>query len=147
MRSAHRICGSAILALAIFCFREAVRTWDGLGGTGFFPLILGAIFTIQGLIFLLQNAAEQERERFPWPEKGGFLRLSLVFPALVLFLIFIPLLGYPLATILFLAGLTKVLGNLRWRYGFFLGAVTAAVTYAIFKSCLNMPLPAGILGI
>jgi len=39
------------------------------------------------------------------------------------------------------------MGKVRWGPGLIFGAVVSAFTHIIFKMWLNMPLPAGFLGI
>jgi hypothetical protein len=146
MTQAHRVCGWILLVLAFACFGEGFRNWEGIGGTGFFPMILGIIFTLLGTGFLIRKFAERGQS-FPWPPRPGRLRLGLVITALFLFLLLTPYLGYPFTTVLFIASLLKTLGGIRWPYGLILGAVAALMTYVVFKTWLNMPLPMGMIGI
>ena len=46
---ANRICGLILLILALVSLWEGMKTWDGMGGTGFMPVIVGIIFALLGL--------------------------------------------------------------------------------------------------
>jgi putative tricarboxylic transport membrane protein len=144
---ANRICGLILLVLALVSLWEGMKTWDGMGGTGFMPVIVGIIFALLGLGILSVKQYAEDRQPIRWPSKIGWQRLVLVFSALVAYPLAVPWLGYPVASALFLTGLCRVMGNIGWRRGMIFGLVSSGSTYIIFKIWLHMPLPAGILGI
>ena len=147
MRKADRIVGWILFSLALVCAVEGWRTWDGVGGTGFFPVILAGIFAFLSLGLLLGKTAPEEDHAISWPDKKSWWRMALVFSALISYAILSQWVGYPAATVLFLAALCKIIGERRWPFGFLFGAGVAAVTYVVFKIWLNLPLPAGLWGI
>ncbi len=147
MRYADRVVGWVLLLLAAVCALEGWRTWDGVGGTGFFPTILGGIFGLLGIGFLGGKTPPEDNVPIPWPDRMGWRQIAQVLSALIVYAVLIPWIGYPVATTLFLAGLCKIVGSRRWTYGFLFGVVVSAVTHVIFKTWLNMPLPVGPWGI
>jgi putative tricarboxylic transport membrane protein len=147
MRKADRVVGLILLIVSLACAVEGRRTWDGVGGTGFFPSILAGIFAALGLGLLLGKRVPEEDIPISWPDKTSRQGMALVFFALVVYAIVTQWIGYPAATALFLAGLSKIIGNKRWPYSFLFGAGVSAVTYVVFKIWLNMPLPVGFWGI
>ena len=144
---ANRICGLILLILALVSLWEGMKTWDGMGGTGFMPVIVGIIFLLLGIGILIAQPCSEDRQPIRWPSKSGWQKLGLVFSALVAYPLAVPWLGYPVASALFLTGLCRIIGVIGWRMGLTFGLVSAASTYIIFKIWLNMPLPAGILRI
>ena len=72
---ANRICGLILLILALVSFLEGMRTWDGMGGTGFMPVIVGGIFTLLGLGILGAKSYAEDRQPIRWPSKIGWPRL------------------------------------------------------------------------
>jgi len=55
--------------------------------------------------------------------------------------------GYFIGTTLFLIGLVRAMGRVRWEYGLFFSLITSSCTYLVFKVWLKMPLPGGFLGV
>jgi hypothetical protein len=147
MQNADRVVSLILLCLAAICAIEGWRTWDGVGGTGFFPAILAGIFGLLGLGFLVGKTPLEDNVPIRWPDRTSWRQIAQVFSALIVYTVLIPWIGYAVATTLFLAGLCRTIGSRRWTYGFLFGAVVSAVTHVIFKIWLNMPLPAGPWGI
>lgn len=143
---AHRICGLILLLLALACWLEGVRVWDEMGGTGFLPVILGGIFILLGLGFFKREPAERSQP-FPWPNRKSWRHLGLALLIMFVYILTVRWVGYPVATVFFLTALLRFTGNVRWPLGIILGLLVAASTFFIFKIWLNMPLPAGLIGI
>lgn len=146
MLKVNRICGVILLIIAIASCLEGYRTWDGIGGTGLMPLIVGCIFLLLSLGFLTSKFREEYKSPMLWPNKLGWQRIGLVFMALVLYALLIPWLGYLIPTAFFLIMLRKIMGNVRWWNAVIFSGFVSASTYIIFKIWLNMALPTGLLG-
>lgn len=146
MLMADRTLGWILLLLALVSLAEGFRTWDRMGGTGFMPVIVGSIFTLLSLTLLTRKPHPGRNHPISWPNKMGWRRLGLTCMTFVVYTLTVPWIGYAIATTLFLSGLLKIMGDIRWRNGFILGILASGSTYVIFKIWLNMPLPAGILG-
>ena len=58
MSVADRILGIILLLLALVCLVEGIRVWDGMGGTGFMPVIKGRPSSGH-CCYLLSGDAEQ----------------------------------------------------------------------------------------
>jgi len=145
MKRADRILGILLALLALFCFVEGIRVWDGVGGTGFIPLLLGVVFALLGLGVLAPRSYNQETPSIPWPTKGVWQQIGSIFLSLVLYILLLPWVGYLLGTTFLLTALMRVMGRVRWGYGLIFGGVVSAITHVIFKIWLSMPFPAGIL--
>ena len=111
------------------------------------PALVGVIFALLSTGLLLSKPQNKENEVISWPQKRGWQQIGVIFASLVLYALLLPWIGYLLATALFLTGLLRAMGKVRWRSGLIFGAVVSASTHVIFKIWLNMPLPAGFLGI
>ena len=145
MKRADRILGILLALLALFCIVEGVRVWDGLGGTGFIPLLLGIVFALLSLGVLVPRSQDQKPPSIPWPAKGVWQQIGLIFLSLVLYILLLPWIGYLLGTTFLFTALMWVVGRVRWGYGLIFGGVVSAITHVVFKIWLSMPFPAGIL--
>jgi hypothetical protein len=141
-----RIVGFILLLLAATCIAEGIRVWDGFGGTGFMPAIVGLIFVFLSPGLLLRKSRDQAEGVIPWPQKGVWQKIGVTLASLVLYTLLVPWVGYPLSTALFLTILLRAMGKVRWGYGLVFGLGVSVFTYVIFKIWLNMPLPAGFWG-
>ena len=146
MRKSDRILGWVLLGLALISLGEGLRTWDKVGGTGFMPVIVGTIFSLLSLGLLFRRPHPEKAPPVFWIDGAGRKRVVLTFITFVLYILIVPWAGYAIGTIVFLASLFKIIGNIRWRYGLIFGIVASVSTYVIFKTWLSMPLPAGFLG-
>jgi hypothetical protein len=147
MSFADHLLGTVLLLLAVAVLAEGIRVWDGLGGTGFMPIIVGIFFSLLGLGHLLHKPRERDRAAIAWPARRIWQQIGLILLFLFLYALSVPWFGYPVATTLFLTGLLQAMGKVGWRYGLIFGSGVSSITYVIFKVWLNMPLPAGWLGI
>jgi hypothetical protein len=147
MLAADRILGVLLLLLASACFAEGIRVWDGMEGTGFLPVTMGIVFGALALGFLFSRSSRRESSRIPWPAKGNRAKIAFIYLSLMLYALLVPWVGYFIGTTLFLIGLVRAMGRVRWGYGLFFSLITSSCTYLIFKVWLKMPLPAGFLGV
>ena len=110
------------------------------------PVIVGSIFSLLALGLLFGRPRPGTDSPVFQIRQEGWQRVGLTLIAFFLYILTIPWVGYAIGTIVFLTALLNIMGNVRWRKGFFFGIVASASTYVIFKMWLNMPLPAGFLG-
>jgi hypothetical protein len=147
MVRADRILGIILLLLALVCFIEGIRVWDGMGGTGFMPVLLGMVFALLGPGLLIPRSPSQASFSICWPLKAGWRQIGMIFLCMGLYTLLLPWVGFLLGTTLFLAALVSVMGRVRWWYGLIFGFVVSIITHVVFKIWLNMPFPAGFLGV
>jgi hypothetical protein len=146
MRRANKILALFLILSSAAILAEGARIWDGMGGTGFMPVLVGILFAILGVSLFWAAGHPEDRQLISWPGKDTRGKLVLVFSALPVYAIAMPWIGYPVATFLFLAGLIRVLGERRWWCGLIFGTIVSGITYFVFKVCLHMPFPGGIWG-
>jgi hypothetical protein len=134
--------------LALFgglCLFESHRVWNGWGGTGSMPLIVGSFFCLLVLLFFL----------FPTPifsSAGRFHKKEMTSVAFIggsfaLYIGVMHWLGFMLSTWLFLALVTKYMSQGRLLVLIIWTGVVAVCSHIIFKQLLGMYLPAGFLGV
>jgi len=113
------------------------RTLPSLVGWGL--LVIGA-----GIVLL---AARYRGDPVPvqWPDRQGLRRIGVAFVSLVLYMGLMGPLGFPIATTLFVAGLTWHLGHYRYWASLFLGLVTGLVVHFVFIEFLGLGFPLGLL--
>jgi putative tricarboxylic transport membrane protein len=113
------------------------RTLPSLVGWGL--LIIGA-----GIVLL---AARYRGDPVPvqWPDRQGLRRIGVAFVSLVLYMGLMDPLGFPIATTLFVAGLTWHLGHYRYWASLLLGLVTGLVVHFVFIEFLGLGFPLGLL--
>jgi putative tricarboxylic transport membrane protein len=113
------------------------RTLPSLVGWGL--LVIGA-----GIVLL---AARYRGDPVPvqWPDRQGLRRIGVAFVSLVLYMGLMDPLGFPIATTLFVAGLTWHLGHYRYWASLLLGLVTGLVVHFVFIEFLGLGFPLGLL--
>ena len=120
-------------------------------GPGFYPRIVLIFMAVMSAALIVQDllARRAEPTDVPAPAQPqrayGLVALSFVIVAL--YLVVLPLLGYRIATVLFVAALQATLERpTTWRQWAVLAAIaigTSAVTYLVFERYLTVLLPRG----
>jgi putative tricarboxylic transport membrane protein len=120
-------------------------------GPGFYPRIVlifmgitSAVLVVQDLLARRAEPADVPAPAQP-PRAYGLVALSFI--TVALYLVLLPLLGYRIATVLFVAALQATLERpTTWRQSAVLAAIaigTSAVTYLVFERYLSVLLPRG----
>ena len=124
-------------------------TLDILGRS--FPTfgILGALglFLSSLLMFLLIHFRDKTNDAPGEPlwKNMSWLYPSLTVIVLCLYGIFLPVLGYLLATFVVMM-IFLIMGRVKIYWGILASVITSISTYILFKICFAMPLPQGIPG-
>jgi len=149
MRS-DRISGIIIFAIGVAVFVASlsypVGTLQKPGG-GFFPLLASALLLGLSAVFIFQSFAAKENESFSAvsfsPGKEARKRIILGFVALLGYRYLIPVIGFALATAVFIFFLSVFLERYSWKKSIFFSAATAVSAYYLFQVVLkiSMPLP------
>jgi len=116
-------------------------------GPGFIPGAGALGLFLFSLMFLLASFRDKmaDAPQEPLWESMSWLYPSLVVVVLCLYGAFLPVLGYLLSTfVMMMVFLT--MGRVKIYWGILTSAITTISTYILFKVCLSMPLPQGILG-
>jgi hypothetical protein len=116
-------------------------------GPAFYPRILLAVTAVLGAALLV---ADLRRRRRPAPARApaSYRLVVLAFATFAAYVFLLPVLGYRVATFLFVAALQPVLDpprRGRWWVPVALGLVTTLATYLVFERYLTVLLPRGRL--
>jgi putative tricarboxylic transport membrane protein len=124
--------------------------WDQYGpGPGFFPLLLGIIFSILSLLLIVSRLMKKHKGDEPVESDSLNFRIIrktviyLVF--LFCFYFLLDRLGYLLTLFFFMMGVLILFGRNSIKFSLSLSALTSILTYLIFVRLLGVQLPGGIL--
>lgn len=143
---------SIALGIAILIMSNDIRDFAAVGvGAKFFPRIAAAGFMILGALLVYQNRTllfvRSHSETASM--KGSSLSPLLTLAILILYLALIPILGYIIASTLYIFGQILILnrGNKQHylRYAT-ISIISAVLTYLLFVKVFSVMIPAGILG-
>ena len=150
MRSADRIAGAALLALAIAFSAGALKHYAYWGengpGPAFLPFWLGLVMAVLAATLLV--GALRSRDPGPaWlPSGDGLRRLALVVGATAAFVALLNVVGMTIGTVLFLVVLMRFLDRQPWPLTIAVALAVAGLNYLVFARWLHVPLPAGPFG-
>jgi putative tricarboxylic transport membrane protein len=120
-------------------------------GPGFYPRIVLVFMAVLSVVLIAQDAMARripargaEKPSFPG---GGYRLVALVFAVFGAYAAALPLLGYRIATALFVAALQAALDRPRdargWAVLTAVAVGTSAATYLVFDTYLTVLLPRG----
>ncbi len=119
-------------------------------GPGFFPVLIGSILCLLAVAFLIQSTYGQERVPKKvtfWKEKTSWKKVTYSLLALIFYLFVLNDLGFITTTFLFLFFVFRFVGKKRWPSSFLVAILASAITFLVFKTALEVPLPKGIFKI
>jgi putative tricarboxylic transport membrane protein len=163
-----RVEGLVILLVALAYLWEAHNVPEfyqipGVPGPTTFPYLLGLIFAACGawllvspkdLLDYLAKAKENAGRHHAATSTTGpglFTRITAewhlvaMWAVIIVYLWFMPDLGFPLSTFVLLVTFFYLLGETRWLFVVGLALVSTVVIYVLFKMGLNVRLPLGVL--
>lgn len=123
-------------------------------GPDFYPRIVLAIMAVLAVMLIASDLWRQRAQAAaaaagaePAPEKRNYRLVGVTFAVFAGYVILLPLVGYRLATFLFMAALQAVIdpprGARRWVVVLISALATTAVTYVVFDDYLSVLLPRG----
>ena len=131
-------------------FRHPI--WDRYGpGPGFFPLVLGLVFSILCLILLGGRIIEHIRHKEDissdsevpeFKERGRFLWCLGLF---VCFYLSFESLGFVITVFAYLLVMLYFLGKRSFKLSFSISAISCVFVYLVFVHALGVQLPLGVL--
>jgi hypothetical protein len=145
----ERILAGITILLGIGAMLQAVQLGYRLNdqdmGVGLFPLIVGGCLVCCG-IYHIVSAGRIPKTYQPLTNQQTRLIVS-VFLALVGCVLLMEYAGYFAATFLFVAYLTKLLGEPSWYKTLLLAAVAALAFVFVFEIWMQLPLPTGFFSL
>jgi hypothetical protein len=115
-------------------------------GPGFYPRLVLGVTVALGLALLVKDLLRGKRAA-PRAAPLNYRLVALTFAAFAVYVLLLPLLGFRVATFLFVLGTTFLLEPPRraglWVRGLALAALTTPATYYVFEHYLAVLLPRG----
>jgi len=150
VRSADRIAGAALLAIAVafaaFALRQYAYWGENGPGPAFVPFWVGLVLAFLATL-LLVGALRSRDPGEPWlPDGTGLRRIGIVLGATVAYVALLGTLGMTIATALFLVVLVRWPDRQPWPLAIAVAIVVAALNYVVFVHWLHVPLPEGPFG-
>jgi putative tricarboxylic transport membrane protein len=152
MKKYDLIAGIVWLALAIFVLNDSRDL--GLGtlrqpGAGLFPLLTGVLLAIFAILLLgeavsKKSAVGAQKARV-WDRDIRYLTLGIVLISLVLYVVLLDVLGFVVATFLFLLIIFKRVEPQAWTTALVASALAVFASYVVFEWFLESQLPEGRL--
>ena len=137
-RRAEILSGAVLAALGALSLVEAFRLRDDWQGARLMPAAVGVALLALALGHLM---ASTPHARPAWPASPGRRRVVLLFGALIVYVLVLPLVGFLTATALFVAALLRTLGGYAWARSLALAVAIAGGSEVVFRQWLSMPLP------
>jgi putative tricarboxylic transport membrane protein len=143
----ERISGLVVFLFALLIF------WQGRGlsigslhapGPGFFPALIAAVLVILSSCLMIRGG-KGEGEENP-VSRPSFIRMLLVFVALVAYFLLLEYLGFVIVSFLLMAFLFFWVGRQRWYVAFSSAVVCIGLSYILFEVLLKSNLPRGVFG-
>jgi hypothetical protein len=151
VRSADRIAGAALLALAVGFSAGALKEYTYWGengpGSAFLPFWLGLVMAVLAAMLLVGAWRASDPGPAWLPSGAGLRRLALVVGASAAFVALLNVIGMTIGTVLFLVVLMRFLDRQSWPVTIGVALAVAALNYVVFTRWLHVPLPAGPFGL
>ena len=117
-------------------------------GAGLFPVVVGVFIlslSFPGLLGSLKPGKASQVRDSVFPRGKDLRRIISMVLAVLLYALFLPYLGYGICSAFLMAAVLRLLGMKNWSKTAAAAALTALVSYLIFVSLLDIPLPRGSL--
>ena len=138
--------------LVVF-FLAVVILWQGRGlsfgglhapGPGFFPTLVAAVLVVLSLFLIIPGGKGVKQESLL--SASSFIRMLIVFVALVGYFLFLEYLGFVIISFLLMAFLFLWVARQKWYLAFSSAVICIALAYILFDVLLKSNLPRGVFG-
>jgi uncharacterized membrane protein len=134
------------MAVSTAFFFIALRYPPGVSGTtgpGFFPMILSGIVFLLAVLLFLNIRKESGEPVHLFSKKNATVFLGLFIT--VLYVVLMSIVGFPIATLVYLFGLMMFFQVKSWKILIAVPVLTTAILYGVFTRLLSVQFPRGIL--
>jgi len=152
MRKADQITGIVML---VFSLIIAYSSWqmpqrEEFGpGVGFLPFWLAVIMMVLS-VMLLFDASVRKRKQVPtanpFPAPQALLNVGLVVVGLGVFIAVLPVMGFAVSTVLYIAFLLAIVQKAPWLKTAMVSLLSTGGLYIVFEILLEVRLPKNIFG-
>ena len=128
-----------------------VSAWKfGLGtlnspGAGSWPLLIALVMAVLGSILVIRPGSDRREAQDKTPSNWKSFHIALL--SMVLFVPALIPLGYPVAMWGVLLVQLRWVEGRSWAMAFTVATAAAALSFAVFRLLLRVPLPAGVIPI
>lgn len=130
--------GSVFLILS----QEFPKEISNSPGPGFYPALLSYLLIVLGVILFIQSLASKKRQEIVITLKSKQAIFSYKITGIsILYVIFLPILGFILTTLLFIAVTSYLMGIKNWKIIMILPIIITTLTVIIFEVVFHIPLP------
>ncbi|MCJ7839003.1 MAG: tripartite tricarboxylate transporter TctB family protein [Burkholderiales bacterium] len=123
-------------------------------GPDFYPRVVLIIMVVLSVILIASDVLQKRKSAADTPagaeapaEKRNYRLVGITFAVFAVYVVLLPLLGYRLATLIFMAGLQSVFqpphGARGWIVLLVSALATTVLTYVVFEHYLSVLLPRG----
>lgn len=146
MRRVYQVASLPFIAMSMFVVLEArrMRYYTEYGpGPGFFPFWLGCLMLLLSAMWLLQvtfKSVEPMESSFV-PDRKGVLRLLSALVALVLFTVFVEVVGFRLAMLAFMLFVLMAFGRQNILVTVLISLLVSFGMFYVFQNWLDVRLP------
>ncbi|WP_053362534.1 tripartite tricarboxylate transporter TctB family protein [Bacillus sp. FJAT-27251] len=119
-------------------------------GPRFFPYFLSIMVVLLSILSFAAEFKKQKRtEERSQPVEAGrmekkyYWRVFLIFISLVAWIYIVPILGFILTTVIFIALVMLIIGSRKWRQILLVPTLFTLFIYYVFKMLFYVPLPEG----
>lgn len=135
---------SVIEGVRLIIFKNPVISYDPVGPS-FYVLLFGIALMFVGCLYIILNYRNPLSEKQIVVDKGLRIRLIGTVAACALYVLLINILGYLVATFIFLFIEFKIANVKAWPQGFILSTAVTAFLYLVFVEYCSMIFPRGII--
>jgi putative tricarboxylic transport membrane protein len=143
--------GILILSMGIYCVVEGFNLFT-LGtikhfdvfGPGRYTILLGVILITLCAIYVLRNFPRRsiQSKKSDWEMTG---KVAIIVGDMALYIYLIPLLGFLLASLVFLIIINRVVGFKPWLLNISISIGMSIAYHVLFVTILGVPFPRGML--
>jgi putative tricarboxylic transport membrane protein len=108
-----------------------------------FPAIIGSLLIVASGLLAFRAVRTPAHLTAEWPSRDGARRIIIILASIIAYVLFIDLLGMPIATFAVVSFEVWYLGNYRWHVPVSVGLITTAILYFVFMHGLGLTFPAG----
>jgi putative tricarboxylic transport membrane protein len=113
-------------------------------GPGMYPLFVGVLMFLAGLVGALEVRSEKAQAQVNWPQGAALWRIATVMGGCIIYAIIMPQLGHLIAAGLVSLVVLRAMREFRWPTSIAIAAGIALGSYLLFSIVLKVPFPAEI---
>jgi hypothetical protein len=132
------------MSITVFCICLTYPgKTNGAMGPGFFPMIIAGIIFSLCMLLLVSIRKQEHTPVNLFTKTSATIFISLLIT--IGYVIFMNILGFPLATFIYLVCMMKFYGIKKKYFPFIVSACTTGFVYGVFTMFLSVQMPRGLI--